>query len=73
MSVPDVLALTLAEAQARLGENGWRVGRVTETRPPWSGTPQGEFRVLRQQVGPERTVDLLVAAPEFLRGGSREK
>ena len=71
--VPDLLALTLSEAQTRLGENGWRVGRVTETKPPWGGSPQGEPRVLRQEVGPDMTVDLLVAAPGFRRGGSREK
>lgn len=73
MKVPNVLALTLPEARVRLEECGWRVGRVIETKPPWVGWPQGDPRVLRQQTGPGGMMDLLVAAPGFLRSGAREK
>ena len=70
--VPDVLALALPEAVARLEAGGWRIGKVMATNPPWSGEPRGVPRVLRQQVGPDGAVDLLVAAPGFARSGARE-
>ena len=73
MKIPDVLALTLPEALARLADCGWRLGRVVETKPPWAGSPGGESRVLRQQAKSDGTLDLLVAAPRFVRGGVREK
>lgn len=44
---PDVLALPLAEARARLEAAGYVV-EVSETRPPGRRVPQGALRVVRQ-------------------------
>lgn len=56
---PDVVGYTLEAARQALVAAGWRVGAVTETRPP-RRTLEDPRRVVRQRTAADGAVDLVV-------------
>lgn len=60
---PDVTAYELSAARELLEAAGWRVGRVTQTRPPGAGPGLGAPAVVRQRPGSEGEVELVVVYP----------
>lgn len=62
--VPDVVGMTLRQAEDLLKGAGILEVRTTVTKPPGEGRFSGECRVVRQQVV-ERLVSLVVAYPYY--------
>jgi len=60
---PDVVGYPLDEARALLAAAGWTNVETTETRPP-RRTLGGTVRVLRQRLGPDGGVALVVCGEQ---------
>lgn len=74
-NAPDVIGLELEEARRRLAAAGLAIAAVTESRSPLPGVQlSGGLRVVRQRLGEDGSVELVVTPerydPATLRGGS---
>jgi hypothetical protein len=56
---PDVVGYLLDEARPVLAAAGWTTGDIAETRPPRRQL-SGPFRVVRQRVGSDGRIALVV-------------
>lgn len=65
--MPEVVGMTLEQAEDLLQRAGFREITCTITKPPGKGQTAGECRVVQQKLIKEHQVSLVVAYPYFLR------
>lgn len=65
---PDIVAYTPEEAEDILARHGIRVVGWSLTRPPGTGVPLGERRVVQQKMMAPGQVKLVVAYRDYARG-----
>lgn len=56
---PNIVALRLSEAQARLKKYGLVIGEIQITKAPHTN-PRDSLRIVKQQIRPDGRVDLVV-------------